>query len=318
MKQKIIILGVLLCMVMPAVAQFTIDPESLKPSFALGDEVVITTPEEGLWGVATRWENDWMAGWKYANPQKIEHSGEWTILTGEIQINGGVMFVRDSYRQVKDGMVQCRRRYEWRGETTLEQVNLSVRWRMNGDKMQTFAPGIIYYGNKNGAKVNPNIIPVYNGEAGEFAIFEDHRYPIPFIMLENVEQMCAAALHTTPSPVRGAVLADQWWSMGVEANNGYTDFVLYSGPIAYNRQHAVAKALQRSPMKYTSTYINMEPGRIVEKEFYIELYNIEREGTGFQQPIYTAFDLYKPYNAENFTDYTTIIEEKYRLPRAVG
>ena len=316
MKQKIIILGVLLCMVMPAVAQFTIDPESLKPSFALGDEVVITTPEEGLWGVATRWENDWMAGWKYANPQKIEHSGEWTILTGEIPINGGVMFVRDSYRQVKDGMVQCRRRYEWRGETTLEQVNLSVRWRMKGNKMQTFAPGIIYYGNKNGAKVNPNIIPVYNGEAGEFAIFEDHRYPIPFIMLENVEQMCAAALHTTPSPVRGAVLADQWWSMGVEANNGYTDFVLYSGPIGYNGQHAVAKALQRSPMKYTSTYINMEPGRIVEKEFYIELYNIEREGTGFQQPIYTAFDLYKPYNAENFTDYTTIIEEKYRFAKS--
>lgn len=315
MKRQFLLLVALLCGAVSAYAQLSIDDTTLCPSFSVNGKKMITTPEEGLWGVATAWESDWMADWVYASPTKMEQSGEWTILSGEMNIDGGKMFVRDSYRQVADGLVQCRRRYEWRGGHTLEKVNLSVRWRMQGEKMQTFVPGVIYYGNKNGAKIDPNIIPVYTGAAGEFAIFEDHRYPMPFVMLENVKAGCAAAVHTTPSPVRGAVLADQWWSMGVEAADGYTDFVLYSGPIGYNGQHAVAKALQHRPMKYTDTYINMEPGRIVEKEFYVELYPIEAEGTGFQRPIYTSLDIYKPYDADAFTPYQTIIEEKYRFAK---
>ena len=315
MKRYLLLFAMVLCGVSSASAQLTVDKSTLCPSFAVDGKTMITTPAEGLWGVATSWKDDWMSDWVYASPQLKEQSGEWTILSGEMKIGDGVMFVRDSYRQLKDGLVQCRRRYEWRGKQTLEGVNLSVRWRMQGDAMQTFIPGVLYYGNKNGAKVNPNIIPVYNGQAGEFAIFEDHRYPIPFVMLENVKESCAAALHTTPSPVRGAVLSDQWWSMGVEAGEGYTDFVLYTGPIGYNGKHSVAKALQRTPMAYGNTYINMEPGRIVEKEFYVELYPIAVEGTGFQRPIYTALDIYKPYDANSFTDFQTIVEEKYRFAK---
>ena len=315
MKRYLLLFAMVLCGVSSASAQLTVDKSTLCPSFAVDGKTMITTPAEGLWGVATSWKDDWMSDWVYASPQLKEQSGEWTILSGEMKIGDGVMFVRDSYRQLKDGLVQCRRRYEWRGKQTLEGVNLSVRWRMQGDAMQTFIPGVLYYGNKNGAKVNPNIIPVYNGQAGEFAIFEDHRYPIPFVMLENVKESCAAALHTTPSPVRGAVLSDQWWSMGVEAGEGYTDFVLYTGPIGYNGKHSVAKALQFTPMAYGNTYINMEPGRIVEKEFYVELYPIAAEGTGFQRPIYTALDIYKPYDANSFTDFQTIVEEKYRFAK---
>ena len=138
---------------------------------------------------------------------------------------------------------------------------------------------------------------------------------MPFAMLENAAGKYAAAVHTTPSPVRGAVLDDQWWSLGVEAGDGYTDFVLYSGPIGYNGKHGVAKALQLSPMVYTQTYIDMEPGRIVEKEFCVELYSIESEGSGFQRPLYTSMDLYKPYDAEAFTDFNTIVREKYRFAK---
>ena len=315
MKRQLLLFTMLLCGVFSAVAQMSIDKTTLCPSFAVNGKTMIVTPDEGLWAVATSWSDDWMSDWVYARPQHMEQSGQWTILSGEMTIGDGVMFVRDSYRQLKDGLVQCRRRYEWRGAETLSCVNLAVRWRMAGEKMQTFIPGVLYYGNKNGAKINSNIIPVYNGQAGEFAIFEDHRYPMPFVMLENVEAGCAAAVHTTPSPVRGAVLADQWWSMGVEAGEDYTDFVLYSGPIGYNGQHAVAKALQHRPMKYTNTYIDMEPGRVVEKEFYIELYPIKAEGTGFQRPIYTSLDIYKPYDADAFTSFSTIVEEKYRFAK---
>lgn len=257
-----------------------------------------------------------MTDWKYSNPEHIEQTGQWTIISGKIEFPQGNLYLRDSYKPVKEGLVQCRRRFEWKGNDTLRQVNLSIRFRIKGDKMQTLMPGIIYYGNKNGAKVNPNVIPVYTATPGEFAIFEDHRFPMPFVMLENASNKYAAALHTTPSPIKGAILNDQWWSMGVEAGEGFTDFVLYSGPVGYNRQYGVVKALQKQRMKYNKTWLNLEPGRIIEKEFYIEVYPIDREGTGFQRPIYTALDLYKPYYADRFTDFETIIAEKYRFAKS--
>lgn len=295
-------------------AQFTVVDN--RPVFGVEGKHVITAPQDGLWSVATGWQDDWMCGWNHADPQKVEKSGEWTILSGRIQLENGDMVLRDSYRQIRDGLVQCIRRYEWTGNETLKNVTLSVRLSMAGDRMMPLLPGVLYYGNKNGAKVNPNIIPVYEGEPGEFAIFEEHRYPMPFAMLENAEGGYAAALHTVPSPIRGAVLADQWWSLGVEAKDGCSEFVMYSGPIGYNGKHSVAKALQKTPMRYADTYINMEPGRIIEKTFYVELYQIEGEGTGFQTPIYTSMDLHRPYDADRFPEFDEIVRGKFNFAKS--
>lgn len=39
-----------------------------------------------------------------------------------------------------------------------------------------------------GAGINSDIIPVYDSsKEGEFAVFEEHRYPMPFAMLEDSE-----------------------------------------------------------------------------------------------------------------------------------
>ena len=313
MKRLFLLTAVAVIMAFPAYSQFEIVDN--RPVFSLDGDAVITAPDEGLWAIATSWQNDWMDGWHYANPTKCEQSGEWTILSGVIALEQGEMLVRDSYRKVREDLVQCVRRYEWRGKETLPTTTLSVRLRMKGREMMPCLPGILYYGNKNGAKVNPNIIPVYNGQEGEFAIFEEHRYPMPFAMLESATDGYAAALHTVPSPVRGAVLSDQWWSLGVEAGDGYTDFVMYSGPIGYNGVHSVAKALQRKQMRYADTYLSIETGRIIEKTFYIELYNIEAEGTGFQQPIYTSLDMNKPYDAERFASLDEIVRGKFNFAK---
>lgn len=316
MRKRCFIIAMVWCLVSGVQAQLRVNEVSGLPSFGLDGKTIIATAEEGLWGVSTRWDGDWMAGWQYASPDKVEQSGGWTIVSGKMEFPTGNLLLKDAYRIVKEGLVQCRRRFEWVGKDTLHQVNLSVRFRVKGERMQTFMPGIIYYGNKNGAKVNPDIIPVYTGSPGEFAVFEDHRFPMPFAMVENPALHYAAAIHTTPSPVKGAVLSDQWWSMGVEAGNGFTDFVLYSGPVGYNGKHGVAKALQRTPMTYNKTYLDLTPGRIVEKEFYIELYPIVKEGTGFQRPLYTSMDLHKPYYADRFTDLRTIVTEKYRFAKS--
>ena len=286
-----------------------------RPEFLIQDKVVVSAPDEGLWSVATGWQDDWMCDWKHSDPQKVEKSGEWTVLSGKMSFDRGDLLLRDSYRQIRSGLVQCVRRYEWTGTETLPYVTLSVRWKMTGERMMPCLPGILYYGNKNGAKVNPEIIPVYEGTEGEFAIFEEHRYPMPFAMLENAADGCAAAIHTVPSPVRGAVLSDQWWSMGVKAYDGYSEFVLYSGPIGYNRTHSVAKALQKRPMRYADTWIDLEPGRIIEKTFYIETYPIDAEGTGFQTPVYTSLDLYRPYDADRFPSFDEIVRGKYNFAK---
>jgi hypothetical protein len=294
-------------------AQITL--QGNRPVFEADGKIVVMAPEEGLWSVAAGWQDDWMCDWRHADPQKVEVVGDWTVLSGKMSFAGGQLILRDSYRQIRKGLVQCVRRYEWTGTETLPHVTLSVRWNMPGERMMPCLPGILYYGNRNGAKVNSEIIPVYNGIDGEFAIFEEHRYPMPFAMLENADEGYAAAVHTLPSPVRGAVLSDQWWSLGVEAKDDCSEFVLYSGPIGYNGRHSVAKALQKKPMRYADTWIDLEPGRIVEKTFYIETYSIEGEGTGFQTPIYTSLDLHRPYDADRFPSFEEIVRGKYNFAK---
>lgn len=271
----------------------------------------IISPPEGLWSVATQWNNDWMDGWVHGSPTKKEEVAGWTVLTGEINLKGGKMLMSDAYRTERPGLVRIKRRYQWNGNDTLQQATLSVRFQLKGNGMKPFFPGILYYGNPAGAKVNDQVIPVYTGQEGEFAIFEDHRFAMPFAMLENAAGGYAAAIHSLPSPVRGGKLSDQWWSMGVEAATNHTEFVLYSGPIGYNRKHSVAKALQQTPMKYTDTYLCLEPGRIIEKEFFIELYPVEKQGTGFQQPLYTSIGLHKPFEVARFAPFDEIVRSKY-------
>ena len=294
-------------------AQITL--QGNRPVFEADGKIVVMAPEEGLWSVAAGWQDDWMGDWRHADPQKVEVVGDWTVLSGKMSFAGGQLVLRDSYRQIRTGLVQCVRRYEWTGTETLRHVTLSVRWNMPGERMMPCLPGILYYGNSNGAKVNPEIIPVYEGRDGEFAIFEEHRYPMPFAMLENAAEGYAAAVHTLPSPVRGAVLSDQWWSMGVVAKDGSSEFVLYSGPIGYNGRHSVAKALQKKPMRYADTWLDLEPGRIIEKTFYIETYPIEGEGTGFQTPVYTSMDLHRPYDADRFPSFDEIVRGKYNFAK---
>ena len=294
-------------------AQITL--QGNRPVFEADGKIVVMAPEEGLWSVAAGWQDDWMCDWRHADPQKVEVVGDWTVLSGKMSFAGGQLILRDSYRQIRTGLVQCVRRYEWTGTETLRHVTLSVRWNMPGERMMPCLPGILYYGNRNGAKVNPEIIPVYEGRDGEFAIFEEHRYPMPFAMLENAAEGTAAAIHSVPSPVRGAVLADQWWSMGVVAKDASSEFVLYSGPIGYNGRHSVAKALQKKPMRYADTWLDLEPGRIIEKTFYIETYPIEGEGTGFQTPVYTSMDLHRPYDADRFPSFDEIVRGKYNFAK---
>ena len=67
---KLLLLQAMLVVVLPVMAQLSIDSSTLCPSFAVDGRTMITTPDEGLWAVATKWENDWMTDWVYAKPER--------------------------------------------------------------------------------------------------------------------------------------------------------------------------------------------------------------------------------------------------------
>ena len=70
-------------MAISAKAQFQMDSHTMSPLWKLNGNKLLTTPEEGLWSIATEWQQDWMGGWKHARPEKMEQSGEWKIVSGK-------------------------------------------------------------------------------------------------------------------------------------------------------------------------------------------------------------------------------------------
>ena len=94
-------------------AQFAI--QNNLPQWHVNDEVMLVTPEEGLWSVATDWENDWPSKWLHIQPQEQMQSGAWTVLTGKKEMNNGELRLRDAYRELENGRTQgIRRRSEER------------------------------------------------------------------------------------------------------------------------------------------------------------------------------------------------------------
>ena len=51
--------------------------EKINPlSFPISSNKTLVPQPEGLWAIATGWQDDWMTEWKYANPTSEEQSGD--------------------------------------------------------------------------------------------------------------------------------------------------------------------------------------------------------------------------------------------------
>ena len=133
---------------------------------------------------------------------------------------------------------------------------------------------------------------------------------MPFALLENEGNGEFAVLHTLPSPLRGAVRDDLWWSLGVEAREDGADIVLFSGPIGYNRRRSVAKTLQGAWMAYDETYLTLQPGQVVEKTFWMETGKATKDAFGFEQALDVALNLFKPYYADRYESFGDIVRSK--------
>lgn len=277
-------------------------------------EVVLTSPDEGLWSVACEWRESWPAGWRHGSPSEVLHEGPWTILRGKIEACGGTWVAEDAWRP-EGNRIRVLRRMRWEGSRPAEPVTVAIRLWAAADSAQVLLPGILYYGNPSGARSGR--VPVAKGVPGEELLFEEHRYPMPFASLElrRGGRLWGAALHSVPSPVPFAHRQDQWWSLGVVYRQGGAEPALWSGPCASNGQRSVIKALQSGFVPYDETWLRAPPGGVIEKTFFVETFPLDREGTAFRQPVRTSLDIFRPYYAEDFPGVAEIVRDKYRYAK---
>lgn len=242
------------------------------------------------------WENGWVREWRRDIPG---------------------LEVRDRVAQTP-GFVKVVRRWTWNGGKPLRDVVLSLRYRMNGDPaaLKPFIPGTLIFGNPSNKGRGDGRVPVYSGEEGEFAIFEEHRLPMPFAMLENAKTGDFAALHPVPSPIpvsMGAACEDQWWSIGVAARKDGADIVVLSGPIGYNRRRSIVKS---RPYDWGDPWedvcITLAPGQSVEKTVLVQTGKASPDAAGFERCVDASLSLYRP---EQFLERHAKVDEILRVKR---
>lgn len=291
--------------------------EQIQIGISQGNKTLLSSPSEGLWSIATSWENEWPSNWQHVHPDTILKDGKWTILRGTLNLAEGKFLLKDSYLE-EGGKVKCIRRYEWQGKKTLETVTLAIRWAIPQKEVKPFLPGILYYGNPSGKKNGENNVPWFNGVDLEEALFEEHRFPMPFASAEWKENAdyYGAALHVIPSPVYRGNHFDQWWSLGLITKEKHAELTLLSGPVGYNGQRNQVKALQEKGLPYANTFIKVTPGTIIEKTYYLETYNVPEKGAGFQQPMKTSVELFKPFYTDDLPRYEDIISQKIKFARS--
>ncbi len=299
----------------PAPAVRVVDAPQRRVEVRAGERVVFQSPEEGLWSVATAWKDGWPEGWRHANVAGVERVGDWTIVTGAIELPQGKLELRDSYR-TEGNLVRGVRRFTWTGKEPLPQCTLSVRWLAPGAKnAKPLLPGICYYGNPMGARTGAGAVAVHTGKPGEESIYEEHRYAAPFASIEwnEGDTWRGAAMHTIPSMPIDANQRDQWWSLGLVAREDACELVSLSGPCASNGRHSVVKAFQGKFIDYPDTWIHLRPGTIVEKTFLLEAYPVAKQGSGFRTPLRTAMALYPAGDLTGLPTLDQILRDKYRF-----
>jgi len=276
---------------------------------------LLRSPQEGLWSIAMDWQDQWPTDWHHGSPKTVERVGEWTILRGQVLTPQGHWDVSDAYRR-RQSTVQCVRRFVWKGNQETEHCTLSVRFLAPGVGNDVVMPGVLYHGNPSGARSRR--VPVYTGQPGEEALYEEHRFPMPYVSFEwqDDNRWFGAALHSLPCPAPFANLSDQWWSLGCVGHERETELLLLSGPCASNGRRSVIKQHQRTFGPYPDAYLRVPPGGIIEKTFHLQTHPVTDEGSGFQNATRTSLDLFEPYSLHGFPSFAEILQSKYHFSQS--
>ena len=222
---------------------------------------LLHSPRQGLWSVAMDWQDHWPAQWYHGGPD--ERRTSWRVddpaRPGEDSA-GRLEDVRQLPPGKRDHQVHstvCVDRRETGGTLyTGDPVHGSRR------VVSVLMPGVLYHGNPSGAKSGR--VPVYTGQVGEEALFEEHRFPMPFVSGEWQDQgprfWRRAARAPLPRPIRSSLVTSGGRSGCVAQEDG-TELTLLSGPCASNGVRSSIKQRQGGFEPYDETYLVSTSGR---------------------------------------------------------
>ncbi len=274
--------------------------------FSDGQKSELFTPAAEYWAVAAGFSGKTPSNWHFGEIKNIETLPDGVIISGTIQLKGGVCHCQDCCC-FNGELLEIRRRWHYSGESA-GNVTLSYRFRQPGPSGRILLPGVLYYGNPSGR--NSGKVPFVTGSPHEKAFFEEHRLPMPFICAENEKNAAMAALHTLPSPVPRASRPDSWWSLGVQYGEDHTELAGYSGFVSCNGIDGNIKCSQNEFVELPNGGMTLIDGMIVEKSFALQLDSSSSRGGAFLPAVNAA--LRKWYIPVLPIDTADLLRRKYR------
>ncbi len=284
----------------------------------LGGVPLLETGARGPWPVGSGWQDEMPARWDHGRVEAVERLGHALLLRGAVDTPAGRWEVEDAWRARPQGF-ECRRRWTWRGEAVSPPAVLGARWRTPLRGAGAVMPGLLYHGNPSGRRAGEEgwfgLVPQWSGAPGELLLFQEHRFPAPFVSLEDASGgagPAVVALHAWPSPLDHAAHADLWWSLGLEGREDATELLLLSGPVALNGAAGVVKSGQGSSSPLADAHLRVPPGGVVEKRFLLQAAPAA-PGTGFQHALRAAFALHGPYSSAGLPTVEETVRGKLRF-----
>jgi hypothetical protein len=77
----------------------------------------------------------------------------------------------------------------------------------------------------------------------------------------------------------------------------------------------VIKGVQRGFMPYPDAWLNVEPGAVIEKSFYLDAWPVAAEGSAFQHAVKRSIALFQPFFADDLPAIAEIVRAKYRYAK---
>jgi hypothetical protein len=292
-----------------------------------GWEPTASFPAGHVWTVYSAWNTppnsnsaDWYSGAHSFGASELDTSekGE-PVLRGHGDIAGQHWDFEDRY-SFEHQMVKVVRRWHHTGGGKQRAVTLVTAVRVPVDEdPRVLLPGILYNGNPGSYPTKPVYKLPYVPDAK--ALYEEHRFPIPFVNLESSisGNRISVSLLAVPSKVAQAHKGnDQWWSLGLDWRwDGHVDLLSVSGAVMTNGMPSMVYGHRNGFDPYRDAYIDVDGDVTFEKQLYLDCGINRRVGYGFRETVWKAFDMFQPIETPHLDLREAIELKANRVKQAV-
>jgi len=279
-------------------------------------------PPGHIWSVATGWADNWPTHWTHLGIDSIEQIDSKHLKVRSAKTIEGHPWEFEDIYSFENGLIRIDRAWKHLGNTAQSPVTLGmvVRAPALSDPRVIF-PHFILNNNPNAV----GNVPHFNYTNGSRALYEEHRFPIPFVHIESAttakKRRYYTSLMTIPSRVvdghkmNDPVLGDEhWWSLGGEYGNGWVDLVSYSGAVASNGRNGVVWGSVPGVQgwhSYPNAYIDVPAGTVkYSKTYFIDIGKVKKVGCGFANTLWKADKVFGCPQAKKRFDISTVLELK--------